>query len=94
MCRVGEHILSNPVGGDAMLPRFRERYSDPSSSLPRVCRTVHANTSRFSNYQLLPMMLRDVSHVDVSTTLFGHRLEFPVLVAPTAMQCMAHADGE
>jgi hypothetical protein len=64
----------------------------PRASYAR--RTLHANIRRFSSYQLLPRMLRDVAQVDISTSLFGHRLAFPVLVAPTAMQCMAHLDGE
>jgi len=36
----------------------------------------------------------DVSHRDLSTTLLGQTLAFPVLVAPMALQRMAHTDGE
>ena len=39
-------------------------------------------------------MLRDVSCRDVSTTILGHPIAFPVCVAPTAMHKMAHHEGE
>jgi 4-hydroxymandelate oxidase len=43
---------------------------------------------------LRPRVLVDVRHRDLSTTLLGARLSCPVLVAPMALQGMAHADGE
>ena len=39
-------------------------------------------------------MLRDVSQLDVRVKLLGEWVEFPICVAPTAMQCMAHPEGE
>lgn len=36
----------------------------------------------------------DVSKQDLSTTVLGHRLSMPIMVAPTAMQKMAHPEGE
>jgi len=39
-------------------------------------------------------MLRDVSQLDTKVKLFGEWVDFPICVAPTAMQCMAHCDGE
>ena len=39
-------------------------------------------------------MLRDVSRVDTRLQLFGEWVESPVCVAPTAMQRMAHPEGE
>ena len=39
-------------------------------------------------------MLRDVSKMDLSATVLGQRLSMPVCVAATAMQRMAHPDGE
>ncbi len=45
-------------------------------------------------YQLYPRVLRDVSGCNTSTTILGHAISMPVCVAPTAMQRMAHADGE
>lgn len=39
-------------------------------------------------------MLRDVSSVDMRTCILGQEVAFPVCVAATAMQRMAHVDGE
>jgi len=39
-------------------------------------------------------MLRDVSYVDMKTTIMGDEIDFPIGVAPTAMQRMAHSEGE
>ena len=38
--------------------------------------------------------MRDISNRDISTTVLGHRIAFPVLIAPMGLQCMAHKDGE
>lgn len=43
---------------------------------------------------LIPRVLRDVSKVDLSVSVMGQRLSMPVCVAATAMQRMAHPDGE
>ncbi|CAG9464245.1 unnamed protein product [Pedinophyceae sp. YPF-701] len=52
------------------------------------------NLACFRRIRLVPRMLRDVGNVDVSTTLFGTRLDCPVVVAPMAMQRMATPEGE
>eukprot|EP00887_Chlorella_sp_A99_P007368 scaffold2.g7368.t1 len=52
------------------------------------------NRAAFARWRLLPRMLRDVSTVDTSTTLFGQRLASPVAIAPMAMQRLCHPDGE
>jgi len=38
--------------------------------------------------------LRDVSKIDTSVNIFGHKNSIPLGVAPTAMQRLAHSDGE
>lgn len=38
--------------------------------------------------------MRDVSHRDQSTTVLGREVMMPIGIAPTAMQRMAHPDGE
>lgn len=45
-------------------------------------------------YRFAPHVLRDVSSVDTSVTLLGHRLEAPIAVAPTTMQRAVHPEGE
>ena len=39
-------------------------------------------------------MLRDVSTVDTRTCVLGQEVAFPICVGATAMQRMAHIDGE
>ena len=39
-------------------------------------------------------MLRDVSVRDLSTMVLGKPVAFPIGISPTAMQRMAHPDGE
>ena len=45
-------------------------------------------------YKFRPRFLRDVSKRDLSTTILGHKIAFPVCISPTAMNRMAHPDGE
>nr|XP_054758291.1 2-Hydroxyacid oxidase 1-like [Lytechinus pictus] len=56
--------------------------------------TLKDNRSAFESLRLYPRILRDVSVRDMSTTVLGQRLPYPIAIAPTAMQRMAHADGE
>ncbi|XP_048698497.2 2-Hydroxyacid oxidase 1 isoform X1 [Caretta caretta] len=39
-------------------------------------------------------MLRDVSVMDLSTAVLGQKISMPICVGATAMQSMAHVDGE
>ncbi|MGR9092313.1 MAG: alpha-hydroxy acid oxidase [Gammaproteobacteria bacterium] len=48
----------------------------------------------FDDYELLPRNLRDISHIDPSTTLLGERIDIPVFCAPTGMSRLFHHDGE
>ena len=56
--------------------------------------TLAENAAAFRRYRLRPRVLVDVSGVDASTTVLGQRVSMPVLVAPTALHRLAHADGE
>lgn len=56
--------------------------------------TSRENTTVFNKYRLRPRVLADVSGVDTSTTVFGRKISFPVCVAPTGLQKLAHPDGE
>ncbi len=58
------------------------------------CDTGQNVPNLFSRYRLRPRVLVDVSKVDTGVELFGGWAEFPICVAPTAMQKMAHSDGE
>lgn len=56
--------------------------------------TLRENISAFEKYRIRPRVLRDVSAIDPSVKIFGHKNSVPIGVAPTAMQCLAHPDGE
>jgi isopentenyl diphosphate isomerase/L-lactate dehydrogenase-like FMN-dependent dehydrogenase len=57
-------------------------------------RTLADNEAAFARRQLLPRVLVDVSSVSTATTVLGTEVSMPVLVAPVALQRMAHPDGE
>lgn len=56
--------------------------------------TLAENMNAYKKYRIRPRVLRDISAIDTSRTLFGYRNSVPFGVAPTAMQCLAHPDGE
>lgn len=56
--------------------------------------TLRANTAAFSGYGFRPRVMRDVSGVDTSVDLLGHRLPVPLLLAPTGFTRIAHSQGE
>lgn len=56
--------------------------------------TLNENMTAYAKYRIRPRVLRDISNIDTSVTIFGHRNSIPIGVAPTAMQCLAHPDGE
>lgn len=45
-------------------------------------------------WYLVPRVLRNVSTVDLSVSVLGQKLSMPLCVAATAMQRMAHPEGE
>uniref|UniRef100_A0A8D0H636 (S)-2-hydroxy-acid oxidase n=1 Tax=Sphenodon punctatus TaxID=8508 RepID=A0A8D0H636_SPHPU len=56
--------------------------------------TLADNVAAFSRLKLYPRMLRDVSIMDLSTSVLGEKISMPICVGATAMQRMAHVDGE
>ncbi|ELZ12275.1 FMN-dependent alpha-hydroxy acid dehydrogenase [Halovivax asiaticus JCM 14624] len=57
-------------------------------------RTAAENRSAFSQWRLVPRMLRDVADRDLSTTLFGTEYPAPVGLAPIGVQSILHDEGE
>ncbi len=57
-------------------------------------RTLADNVAAGGRHKLLPRALVDVSCVDTATTVLGTPISLPVLVAPVALEKMAHPDGE
>jgi L-lactate dehydrogenase (cytochrome) len=56
--------------------------------------TIAGNRSDFERLTLLPRVLRDVSAVELATTVLGQRVSLPVLAAPTGLTTMVHPLGE
>ncbi|KAL8691865.1 MAG: hypothetical protein Q9218_003009, partial [Villophora microphyllina] len=56
--------------------------------------TLLENSQAYGKYRIRPRVLRDMSSIDTSVPLFGFRNSIPLGIAPTAMQCLAHPDGE
>ncbi|KAK2816815.1 hypothetical protein Q5P01_025006 [Channa striata] len=56
--------------------------------------TLAGNVAAFNRWYLVPRVLRNVSSVDLSVSVLGQKLSMPVCVAATAMQRMAHPEGE
>ena len=52
--------------------------------------TYRRNTSSFDDVSLIPSVLRGVKDVDISTTIFGKKLEMPIYCAPTAVERLFH----
>lgn len=56
--------------------------------------TLKENLAAWRRIRLLPRVLRDVTQCDLSTTVLGHALSLPVILAPVACHRLFHADGE
>jgi isopentenyl diphosphate isomerase/L-lactate dehydrogenase-like FMN-dependent dehydrogenase len=56
--------------------------------------TLQDNVEAFRRWQLRPRVLVDVDTCTTATTVLGHEVSMPLLVAPVAFQRVAHPDGE
>src|SRR5579859_143967 len=56
--------------------------------------TMRANRGAFYRWRIVPRMLRDVSHRDLSVEILGTQLPAPVILGPVGVQGIVHADGE
>jgi isopentenyl diphosphate isomerase/L-lactate dehydrogenase-like FMN-dependent dehydrogenase len=56
--------------------------------------SVDRNHRAFASWALRPRVLRDVSALDLSTTVLGTKVSLPVLIAPCGGHKRAHPDGE
>ncbi|KKY27827.1 putative 2-hydroxy-acid oxidase [Diplodia seriata] len=78
------------IASEKLPQSIREFYNDGSTDQV----TVHENTTAYAKYRLRPRVLRDVSGIDPSTTVFGTPIAFPLCVSPAGLQAMAHPSGE
>ena len=56
--------------------------------------TLGWNRTAYDRMRLRPRVLEDVASVDLSTSLLGRSLPFPILLAPTAYHRVVHPEGE
>ncbi len=56
--------------------------------------TLNRNTDSFNDYDLVPNVLAGVSNIDMSTTVLGEKIDFPLFPAATAMHRLYHHEGE
>src|SRR5262245_21748478 len=56
--------------------------------------SVERNRHAYESWALRPRVLRDVSALDLSTTVLGTKVNLPVLIAPCGGHKRAHPEGE
>ncbi|EOD51099.1 putative hydroxyacid oxidase 1 protein [Neofusicoccum parvum UCRNP2] len=79
------------IARDKMDKQTRDYYNEGADSNS----TLRENITAYAKYRIRPRVLRDISRTDTSTPCFPpFRNTFPLGVAPTAMQRLAHPDGE
>jgi L-lactate dehydrogenase (cytochrome) len=84
-------ILDYRALAQRRLPRFLFDYID-GGSYAEV--TLERNIADLRNIALRQRVLRDVSDIDLTTTLFGHKLAMPVALAPIGLAGMNARRGE
>ncbi len=73
------------------LPKFLFEYIDGGSYAEA---TLRRNTADLESIALRQRVLRDVSSIDPSTTLFGQQLAMPVALAPVGLAGLSARRGE
>ena len=56
--------------------------------------TLSRNTEAFNDCDLIPNVLADVGNIDLSTTVLGQKIDFPLFPSATAMHRLYHHEGE
>jgi L-lactate dehydrogenase (cytochrome) len=56
--------------------------------------TLRRNRAAFGEVELVPRVLRDVSHLDTSTTILGTPVPLPIILSPVGAPRMFHHEGE
>ena len=56
--------------------------------------TLKRNTESFLKCDLVPNILAGVGEPDLSTTVFGQKIDMPLFLSPVAMQRLFHHDGD
>ena len=56
--------------------------------------TMRANRGAFDRWRIVPRVLRGVGQPDLGVELLGHKLRWPVLLAPIGVQGCLHREAE
>jgi (S)-2-hydroxy-acid oxidase len=73
------------LAAERMDKQTRDYYNEGADSGS----TLLENITAYQKYRIRPRVLRDISSIDTSVNIFGHKNSIPLGVAPTAMQCLA-----
>ncbi|WYZ41430.1 hypothetical protein EsH8_V_000325 [Colletotrichum jinshuiense] len=77
--------------GSKKLPKmYRDYYNEGAMDLV----SLRDNEEAYNRYKIMPRILVNVDNIDMSTTIFGQKVSFPLGFSPAAMHKMAHPDGE
>jgi 4-hydroxymandelate oxidase len=93
------------VAGDAALVSLVDYEADAEQKLPPAAaayyrsgagdeQSLRDNVDAWRRFRLRPRVLVGVGGRTAETTVLGTSVRFPVLIAPAAMQRLAHPDGE
>lgn len=56
--------------------------------------TLRRNAQKIRELLILPRMLRLNKNISTQSRVFGENLSSPIIIAPTAYQCLVHEEGE
>jgi len=56
--------------------------------------TLKRNTDSFNKCDLIPNVLTGADNIDLSTTVLGQKIDFPLFLSATAMHRLYHHEGE
>ncbi len=56
--------------------------------------TLNRNTNAFNDCDLVPNILASVGEPDLSTSVFGKKIDMPLFLSPTAMQSLYTPEGD
>ncbi|GKT67932.1 FMN-dependent dehydrogenase family protein [Colletotrichum tofieldiae] len=77
--------------GSRKLPKmYRDYYNEGAMDLV----SLRDNEDAYNRYKIMPRILVNVDNIDMSTTILGTKVSFPLGFSPAAMHKLAHSDGE
>jgi len=95
---LGGQLPGVPMTYDGMVDRAREVLSPGAFGYVAGGAgsesTMSANRRAFERWEIVPRMLTDVSTRDLSTTVLGHDLRAPVVLAPVGVLSIVHDEAE